>query len=149
MRRLQLRHLQLRLRHRLKASFTIEAAFVMPIVMLVLVTMICISFDVHDLVCIDMTANETAELYSHLPGDRNEKQIAAYGNERLKSIFSRSNIELTIRDKWIGTTDVILSANGVERVFHYSETFDHPQTIMRSSTIIEEVLTYEEEPNQE
>ena len=64
---------------------TIEASLVMPIVLISIAAMIVAGFKLHDIVIGNMTANEAAELYNHLPEEAMDAAtIESYGEARLQ-----------------------------------------------------------------
>ena len=61
-----------------EASFTLEAALVMPVVLFCIVSMIIYGFGLHDIVVCNAAANEAAELMSHMSDAQGRDGIEDY-----------------------------------------------------------------------
>ena len=119
------------------ASFTIEAALIMPIVLFVLASMIALGFALHDTALSNFTANEASELFSHLPEDEDTDTITVYSNERLEAILSGAELEISIEEYKDGSISTIKGA-GRDRSF--TDNGFRPESFMRKITVIEEVM---------
>ena len=121
----------------LRASFTIEAAVVMPVIIVSLAGMILFGYKLHDIVTANITANETAELYGHLLQKDDAEDVHEYGNKRLSGLFSGRKYEINIEDTGDGST-VTLSGGEEKRI--YEDSGFSPQKFMRKITALEEAI---------
>ena len=120
---------------RLAASMTIEAAVVVPISLIAIVAVTLAGFKLHDIVIGNMTANEAAELYNHLPEDmKDESDIESYGENRLKAVLSGMGYSLDIEDYRDGSRVRLSTADG-ERL--YEDAGSRPEKLMRKLTLID------------
>ena len=122
---------------RADASYTIEAAAVMPLVLLILASMIACGFAMHDTVVTNFTVNEVAELYGHLPEGSDMEELSEYGNERLTALLSDTEYTINIESYKDGSKTTV-TGDGTSR-YHTDSGF-HPETLMRKITVIEEVM---------
>lgn len=117
------------------ASMTIEAAVVVPISLIAIVAVTIAGFKLHDIVIGNMTANEAAELYNHLPEDMKEDTyIESYGESRLEAVLSGMGYSLDIEDYRDGSRVHLSTADG-ERV--YEDAGSRPEKLMRKLTLID------------
>ena len=121
----------------LTGSFTIEAAFVVPITLFVIAALIRGGIRLHDSLVSGFTANEAAELYGHLPDDSDTESVSDYGKGRLGSLISGSEYELYI-EKYKKGSVVSISGDGNDR--SYTDAGFRPESFMRKITVIEEVF---------
>ena len=121
---------------RLRASYTIEAALVMPIALMAIVLMIGAGFELHDIVLGNLTANEAAELYGHLPENGDGQTIENYGAERLRSVLSDMEYSLNIEAYREGSR-VELSDGTDTR--EYEDPGSRPEKLMRQLTLLDAV----------
>lgn len=122
----------------LSASFTIEAAVVVPIVLFALAGMISLGLWMHDIVIGNMTANETAELYSYrLEDEADSRELEQYGGTRLGSVLSDMSYSISI-DRYGDGSRVQLSTDKSDR--EYELNISRPEKLMRQLTIIEELV---------
>lgn len=120
---------------RLKASMTIEASVIVPISLMAIVSMIVLGFKMHDIVIGNMTANEAAELYNHLPEDRKQAgDIESYGETRLQAVLSNMGYTLDIEEYKEGSR-VRLGTGDGERI--YEDGGSRPEKLMRKLTLID------------
>lgn len=120
------------------ASFTIEAAVVVPIVLFALAGMISLGLWMHDIVIGNMTANETAELYSYrLEDEADSRELEQYGETRLGSVLSDMSYSISI-DRYGDGSRVQLSTDKSDR--EYELNISRPEKLMRQLTIIEELV---------
>lgn len=120
---------------RLKASMTIEASVVVPISLMAIVSMTVLGFKMHDIVIGNMTANEAAELYNHLPEDRKQSEdIENYGETRLQAVLSGMGYTLDIEEYKEGSR-VRLGTDDGERI--YEDGGSRPEKLMRKLTLID------------
>lgn len=124
----------------LKASFTVEAAVVMPVIIISLVGIILFGYKLHDIVTANITANEMAELYGHSTGNDNAERIYEYGNTRLSGLFSGRKYEIEIDKSGDGS---IVTVKGSEGRRTFEDAGFQPQKFMRKMTILEEVIDNE------
>lgn len=121
---------------RLSASFTIEASVIMPVILTALVGMILFSYKLHDIVTANITANEAAEIYSHLPYDDGTDEVTEYGSRRLGSLFSGRKYSVSVEQNKDGSR---ISVSGDEGTRVYEDNGYMPQKFMRRVTVIEEI----------
>ncbi len=120
---------------RLDASMTVEAAFVVPISLIAIVAVTLAGFKLHDIVIGNMTANEAAELYNHLPEDMKEATyIESYSESRLEAVLSGMGYSLDIEEYRDGSRVHLGTADG-ERV--YEDAGSRPEKLMRKLTLID------------
>ncbi len=118
---------------RLTASMTVEASIVVPISLIAIAGMISFGFKLHDYVIGNMTANEAAELYNHLPEDKKEAaDIERYGDARLQAVLSGMGYSIEIEDYKDGSRVQLSSENG-ER--EYEDGGSRPEKLMRRLTL--------------
>ena len=119
----------------LKASMTAEAAFVVPISLIVILTAAMFGFKLHDTVIGNMTANEAAELYNYMPRDSaDDAVIEQYGEARLGNVLSDMSYSVDIEAKGDGSR-VSLISDGKKRV--YEAAWTRPENLMRKLTLID------------
>ncbi len=121
----------------LEASFTIEAAVVMPVVIISLAGIILFGYKLHDIVTANITANETAELYGHFLQKDDAGELYEYGNKRLAGLFSGRKYEINIEEKENGS---IVTIDGKEGRRIYEDAGFSPQKFMRKITALKEVI---------
>lgn len=85
------------LKKKLKGSTTVEAAFVMPIIIFCIFAMLYLGFDLHDQVCItsilDQMGREGVQAVSSISAEELEKKIETKVNKKL-CITNISNISV-------------------------------------------------------
>ena len=118
----------------LPASYTVEAALVMPVVLLSVVLVIGAGFTLHDIVLGNLTANETAELYGHLPEDGDTQAIESYGNTRLSALLSGLGCSLEIEEFRDGSRAVLSFEDGSRE---YEDGGSRPEKLMRRLTLLD------------
>lgn len=116
------------------ASFTIEAALVMPVVLFSVLLLITAGFELHDIVLGNLTVNEAAELYGHLPENGDRERIEQYGNERLKSVLSDIGYTMTIEEYRDGSRVELEFADGARE---FEDGGSRPEKMMRSLTLLD------------
>ena len=120
---------------RLIGSMTIEASLIMPVVFISIVAMIAAGFKLHDIVIGNMTANEAAELYNHLPEEAMDAAaIESYGEARLAKTLSGMGYSVNIEEYKEGSR-VRVSTEKDERV--YEDAGSRPEKLMRKLTLID------------
>jgi len=120
---------------KLRGSMTIEASLVMPVVLISIVAMIVAGFKLHDIVIGNMTANEAAELYNHLPEEAMDAAaIESYGEARLANTLSGMGYSINIEEYKEGSR-VRLSTEKDERV--YEDAGSRPEKLMRKLTLVD------------
>ncbi len=118
---------------RLAAVMTIEAAVIVPTAVIAILSMTVFGFKLHDIVIGNMTANEAAELYNHLPEEAKDAgSIESYGETRLGAVLSDMNYTLDIEDYKEGSR-VRLSSGEDERI--YEDAGSRPEKLMRKLTL--------------
>ena len=125
---------------RLDAVFSIEAAVVMPTVIIALVGMILFSYKLHDIVTADLTANEAAEIYGHMLDDSDTDTAGRYGAKRMDGLFSGRKYQLSLEKYKEGS---VVSISGEEGVRTYEDKGFSPHTFMRKLTVLEEIADNE------
>lgn len=122
-----------------KASFTIEAAAVMPIVLFSIVAMILACYKAHDILFANLSANEAVEVYGHLPEITGEDtdSVSAAINNSLSTLFSGREYTISLEENGDGASATILG-EGDNRTFEDSGF--RPEKTLRSVTLIEEIL---------
>lgn len=125
---------------RLDAGFSIEAAVVMPTVIIALVGMILFSYKLHDIVTADLAANEAAEIYGHMLDDSDTDTAERYGAKRMDGLFSGREYQLSLEKYKDGS---VVSISGEEGVRTYEDKGFSPHTFMRKLTVLEEIADNE------
>lgn len=126
----------------LKASFTIEAAAVMPIVLSALVSMILAGYRMHDILYANISANQAVEIYGHLPeGSRDIDTVSAEENSRLDLLFSGREYTLSMQENGENGASATITADGESRT--YEDNGFRPEKTIRAITIIEEIASNE------
>ncbi len=125
---------------RLKGSFTIEAAIVMPIVFIVIVEMIKADIRLHDIAVGNFAANEAAEIYGIRDGRMTADEVEEYENERLNGLFSGEEYVISITENGDGSS---VSIKGENMLRTYTDKGYRPENWMRKLTILEEALDSE------
>lgn len=122
-----------------KASFTIEAAAVMPIVLMVLVAMILAGYKVHDIFFSNLSANEAVEIYGHLSEEGSESidAVTEDENKRLGLLFSGRKYSLTM-EEYLDGSSATITGEGESRT--YEDGGFEPEKIIRAVTVIEEIV---------
>ena len=123
--------------HGLRASFTVEASLVMPVILFSIVFLIMAGFELHDIVLGNLVANEAAELYGHLPGEKDEVLLEDYGNQRLGAVLSQIRYSLELEQYKDGSR-VRLDFGEGTRV--YEDEGSRPEKLMRKLTLVEELI---------
>lgn len=117
----------------LSGVMTIEAAVIVPVALIAILSMTVMGLKLHDKVIGNMTANEAAELYNHLPEDiRDADNIEGYGETRLQSVLSGMNYTLDIEAYKEGSR-VHLGSGTDERI--YEDAGSRPEKLMRKLTL--------------
>ena len=117
----------------LSAVMTIEAAVIVPAALIAVLSMTAVGLKLHDIVIGNMTANEAAELYNHLPEDiRDAETIESYGKTRLGSVLTDMKYSLDIEEYKEGSRVHLLSEDD-ERV--YEDAGSRPEKLMRKLTL--------------
>lgn len=126
-----------------KASFTIEASFVVPITLFVLVAMILAGYKVHDIFFTNLSANEASEIYSHLPTDGAEdaQSVSESENDKLKLLFSEKKYTLSLEGDEEGGSVSTITGDGEERTYELKAF--RPEKTLRTVTIVEEIISDE------
>lgn len=127
-------------KYHLRAGFTVEAAVVMPVAIIAIAGMILFGYKLHDIVTANITANEAAELYSHLPEGGTAEAIYEYGNTRLSSLFSGRRYEISIDAAREGS---VVTVSGEEGIRTYEDSGFAPQSFMRKMTLLEKAAENE------
>ena len=118
----------------LAASFTIEAALVMPVVLFSVLLLIMAAFELHDIVIGNLTVNEAAELYGHLPENGDRERIEQYGNERLKTVLSDIGYTMKIEEYRDGSRVELEFADGQRE---FEDSGSRPEKMMRAMTLLD------------
>lgn len=123
-----------------KASFTIEAAFVVPITLWALVSMILAGYRMHDIFYSNVSANEAVERYEHLSpyGLEDADSISEAENSNLDLLFSGRDYSLSLEENGDGASATITSG-GESRT--YEDSGFRPEKILRNITVIEEIIS--------
>lgn len=124
------------------ASFTVEAAAVMPIVLFAIIAMILAGYRAHDIFFTNLIANEALERYGHLPenGIEDADSISAAENDSLRSLFSGSKYTLSLEENGDGA---MATVEGEDESRSYEDNGFRPEKILRSVTVIEEIIINE------
>lgn len=120
----------------LRASFTVEAAIVMPIVFITIALLIRADIRLHDMAVGGLAANEAAEIYEKRTEDMDAEYVEEYENERLSGLFSENGYRLKLEEDGEGSC-VTVSIGDAE--LKYTGNAYRPEKLMRKLTIIEEV----------
>lgn len=120
----------------LKASFTVEAAIVMPIVFITIATLIRADIRLHDMAVGSLAANEAAEIYEKMTEDMDAEYVEEYENERLGSLFSGNGYSLDLEENGEGSSVTVFVG---DTELKYTGNAYRPEKLMRKLTIIEEV----------
>ncbi len=121
----------------LPASYTVEAALVMPVVLASIALLITAGFRLHDLVLANFVADEVVELYGHLPEDGDTEAVEAYGNSRLSAVLSDTRYLVTVEEYLDGARAELTFAEGSRE---YQDAGSRPEKLMRSLTLLDAVL---------
>ncbi len=122
-----------RKREALSAVMTLEAAVIVPVTLIAVLSMTALGLKLHDIVIGNMTANEASELYNHLPDDiRDVDTIESYGESRLGNVLTDMKYSLDIEEYKEGSRVHLLSEGG-ERV--YEDAGSRPEKLMRKLTL--------------
>lgn len=126
-----------------KASFTIEAAAVMPIVLIVLVSMILMGYKMHDIFYSNVSANIAVEIYEHLSenGTEDIDSVAASENNRLDLLFSGRDYSLSMEEMGENGGSATVSGDGSTRT--YEDWGFRPENTLRTVTVVEEIVSDE------
>lgn len=123
------------LSHGAAASFTIEAAVVVPVSFIAIAGMISVGLWMHDIVIGNMTANEAAELYNYMSEDEADTDmLRSYGETRLGAVLSEMDYEFDIEGSDDGSRVYIGSDNSRRE---YELKSSEPEKLMRQLTLIE------------
>ncbi len=117
----------------LKAGLTIEAAYTVSLVLLILGVWIRLAFINHDRALGNAVINEAVELYGH-EDEKDTERLHRYAKERLSGLLSQREAEISITEYRDGSRGSI-AMNGYE--FVLSDKGFKPQKIMRQMTLIE------------
>ena len=120
----------------LRASFTVEAAIVMPIVFITIALLIRADIRLHDMAVGGLAANEVAEIYEKRTEEMDAEYVEEYENERLRGLFSEKGYRLKLEEDGEGSC-VTVSIGDAE--LKYTGNAYRPEKLMRKLTIIEEV----------
>ena len=112
----------------------------MPIVFISIIGMILFSYKLHDIVTANITANEAAEIYGHMPEGWDPSEAESYGNRRLDGLFSGKKYIINIESTGDGSRTSVAGEEGT-RIYEDAGYF--PQRFMRRMTVIEEIASDE------
>jgi len=112
---------------------TVEAALVMPVVLLALAAMISFSWRVHDIVLENSAVNEAVELYGHLM-DSDSERIERYAGERLSAKLRDEAGSVTIEKYRDGSRAVLHTSEGRRQL---DDSGFRPEKVMRAITLTE------------
>lgn len=117
----------------LKAGLTIEAAYTVSLVLLILGVWIRLIFINHDRALANAVINEAMELYGH-EDEKDMERLGLYADERLSGLLSQREADVSITEYRDGSRGRI-AMSGYEGVL--SDKGFEPQKIMRQLTLIE------------
>ena len=123
-----------------EASFTLEAALVMPVVLFCIVSMIIYGFGLHDIVVCNAAANEAAELMSHMSDAQGRDGIEDYINRKTGNLQA-GEYRLSVEEYKDGSRISVFSDKG-ER--EYEDEGMRPEKLMRKLTVLEMIFVEEE-----
>ena len=119
------------LRRGLRASMTVEAAVVLPVVFFALAVCIRYTFLLHDRFLGNAVLNEVMEQYGHRTEEEAEP-AAAYAEARLDHMLSRRRLDISVEGSGAGSEGSVSDGSMVIRM---EDRGFAPEALMRRMTL--------------
>ena len=120
------------IRENIKKIRKIKVGF--EVVLFSVLLLIMAAFELHDIVIGNLTVNEAAELYGHLPENGDRERIEQYGNERLKTVLSDIGYTMKIEEYRDGSRVELEFADGQRE---FEDSGSRPEKMMRAMTLLD------------